>query len=207
MDVSARSTRVVSDSCPQVCSIKQVARGSLATLKKTTRCHNHTERRSRLLGGPFSTKFGAEVSAFVWRSNSKRRPTSSLSVSALFEKFTEQAIKGVVNSQREAKALGANEVKIAFCPWFIAFEACALNLPLDASRLSQNICFWACWQSVPVQVSLAANCPSKPPEGKCRRHLVLANPDSLLLHIGKILSSAQTQRSCLKMPVQYVFHC
>ncbi len=36
---------------------------------------------------------------------------STLRVAALFEKFTEQAIKGVVSSQREAKGLGATEVR------------------------------------------------------------------------------------------------
>ena len=61
--------------------------------------------------GTSSSIFGAEVTTFVWRSNTKRRPTSTLRVSALFEKFTEQAIKGVVSSQREAKGLGATEVR------------------------------------------------------------------------------------------------
>ncbi|KHN31234.1 Chaperone protein ClpD, chloroplastic [Glycine soja] len=44
------------------------------------------------------------------RTNKKRRRASSLRVSAVFERFTERAIKAIVLSQREAKALGSELV-------------------------------------------------------------------------------------------------
>ena len=111
MDLPSRSTRLKSDSCPLSHTVKQPVRGSMTNVRRPQWCHNTMDRRSSLLTGASSSRFGAEVTAFVWRSNSKPRLMSTLKVAALFEKFTEQAIKGVVSSQREAKGLGATEVR------------------------------------------------------------------------------------------------
>jgi len=141
MDLSSRSTRLRSDSCPQSHTVKQPVRGSMTTIRKLQWCHNTLERRPSLMTGLSSSRFGAEVTAFVWRSNSKRRPTSILRVSALFEKFTEQAIKGVVSSQREAKGLGATEVRNPV--WLVnrSFSNEKLqNTCAGACRLNQNTC-------------------------------------------------------------------
>ena len=70
-----------------------------------------------------------------------RRPTATLRVSALFEKFTEQAIKGVVSSQREAKGLGATEVRNPVGRVTPSFPEDTLqNTCACACRLNQNIC-------------------------------------------------------------------
>ena len=140
MDLPSRSTRLRSDSCPHSHTVKQPVRGSMTNVRRPHWCHNTMDRRPSLLTGTSSSRFGAEVTAFVWRSNSKRRPTSILRVSALFEKFTEQAIKGVVSSQREAKGLGATEVRNPV--WLVrSFSNEKLqNTCAGACRLNQNTC-------------------------------------------------------------------
>ena len=49
--------------------------------------------------------------ALTSSSSATRRPSSSLVVKAVFERFTERAIKAVMLSQTEAKNLGSSEVR------------------------------------------------------------------------------------------------
>ena len=93
---------------------KVTIRGSLTLADRSWSSHSDCRRRSKSLTGARSRQFGeAAVTVVVWGSKNIRRPRARLLVSALFERFTEQAIKAVVRSQTEALQLGAVEVRFA----------------------------------------------------------------------------------------------
>ncbi|KAJ9671300.1 hypothetical protein PVL29_025135 [Vitis rotundifolia] len=72
-------------------------------------CHGNRKLPNRPFSSSTSSCFGISISqrphshSFVFRKSSPR-------ISAVFERFTERAIKAVIYSQREAKALGRNMV-------------------------------------------------------------------------------------------------
>ena len=86
---------------------KVTIRGSLTLENRYRLSQADSRRRCTSLTGARSRQFDKAV---VWGSKTTRRPRAGLKVSALFERFTEQAIKAVVRSQTEAQQLGSVEV-------------------------------------------------------------------------------------------------
>ena len=108
---SSRSSRLNlgnGNSTTTACFAKKPICGKLSILHRRRSCSSN--RQAKALGSVAATPFSTLVTALVWRSTVKRKAACGLLITALFEKFTEQAIKGIMGSQREAKALGADEV-------------------------------------------------------------------------------------------------
>ena len=113
MTSSTRSSRLnlgSGNSLPPVCVVKHPICGKLSTLHRPGSCSSNVRRQAKAFTSVASTPFSTFVTALIWRSTVKRKAACGLLVTALFEKFTEQAIKGIMGSQRESKALGASEV-------------------------------------------------------------------------------------------------
>ncbi|PRQ16809.1 putative ClpA/B family, P-loop containing nucleoside triphosphate hydrolase [Rosa chinensis] len=64
----------------------------------------------RLIHNPFSSSFLSQTKAAPFHGGRRRKNSKLQIVSAVFERFTERAIKAVIFSQREAKALGRDMV-------------------------------------------------------------------------------------------------
>ena len=113
MNPSTRSSRLhlgSGNSLPPVFIVKQPSCGKLSILHRRGSCSSNVRRQAKALSSVAATPFSTHVTALVWRSTVKRKAACGLLITALFEKFTEQAIKGIMGSQRESKALGASEV-------------------------------------------------------------------------------------------------
>lgn len=141
MHSSTRSSRLNLNcsSAPPACVRKQPVCGKLSIFRRSRSCSSNVDRRTKSLRSVAATPFTTLVAAMVWRSTVKRKATCGLLISALFEKFTEQAIKGIMASQRESKALGSSEVGQCLDMSLPAREGFAQWHVLDSFRLSLNI--------------------------------------------------------------------
>lgn len=113
MNSSSRSTRLnlgSGNSLTPACVVKQPTCGKLSLFRTRGSCSSNVSRQAKALSSVAATPFLTLATALVWRSTVDRKAACGLLITALFEKFTEQAIKGIMGSQRESKALGASEV-------------------------------------------------------------------------------------------------
>ena len=139
LQVTGRVVRCRSDGSSQSNFARQPVRGKLRLARKHRWCRHSLTKPSPLLGATPATHFNSAVSAFVWRSTAKGRANTRLCTSALFERFTEQAIKGVVSSQREAKSMGAHEVGLNCSGRLFSLDTTGTDLTV--CRLNQNTCY------------------------------------------------------------------
>ena len=113
MNSSSRSTRLnlgSGNSLTPACVVKQPTCGKLSVLHTRGSSSSNVSRQAKALSSVAATPFVTLVTALIRRSTVDRKAACGPLITALFEKFTEQAIKGIMGSQRESKALGASEV-------------------------------------------------------------------------------------------------
>lgn len=107
---------------------KVTVRGKLTLANKALATRRDGYKQCTLATLTPSRRFNKAVRVVVWGSKSGRKSRAGLSVSCLFEKFTEQAIKAVVRSQTEAQQLGSVEVRLSTAGTYLVIWHSVLTL-------------------------------------------------------------------------------